>query len=103
MYDCLDFLAEMDNVAVDWCDDPDFFDTLQSPCPPSPGLATPVPRAESTAWQFVNEEPANEIQSLHTKRKNMKSENALSQKCVRGKACTHCHTKKVVLMSTSKE
>merc|ERR1712166_1151804 len=58
-----DFMDEIDDFAVDWCDDPNFFNTHQRPCP-APSLLVHGGCTPPLAWLFVNEEPGNDLDAL---------------------------------------
>ena len=97
-----DFVTELDTCAVDWCDDPNFFNMLQSRSP-SPRHASPEPHAESATWEFVNYRPEEVSRhakpALHKMVQKKRLPEKLNQKpCSRGGACTRCHIAKVVLL-----
>ena len=101
------FMDEIDNFAVDWCDDPNFFNTHQRPCPP-PSLfvhgCTP-PLAASAAWLFVNEEPGNDSDAL-AKEASLQMMSRTDQRSSSGnviRACTHCRTSKVCASCLNKQ
>jgi len=91
-----DFMDEIDNFAVDWCDDPNFFNTHQRPAPSLlvHGGCTPL-----LAWQFVNEEPGNDLDALPKDAfASLQMMSGIDQRSSSGnmnRACTHCRNSKV--------
>ena len=82
-----DLLNELD---ADWCDDPTFFNMLQSP--------HSSPRADSASFEFVMEKPELDPRYERRKREDLPEIVNLSKACPRGGACTRCHASKVALL-----